>query len=301
MLDLVDIFASNGSEKVAQMEATITASSVTRQFDKAFRTFVYSVEGVGNAAIQFPKDRKKEPLRIMHPFLVIQLYTPETQHLAFEVASMDYFGARRTLSFSTCCKAPVLINLTAGKLPLRGMARGSWVNLVIDLQDVFAGVFENFKFEMLESVTIRPTCRLRRIFAVRNAPPDTTSDDLNGSVLEGEFVSLPQSHDFPPQIDSLTQILTYRRCVDGSSQESKEQRKRTKKMKKAKRQKDKPAAGEEAVADVSHEAALSSPPNTKGRVPKPDSLEQVPHIPLANVAATLKRWSCRRTATSAPS
>ena len=280
MLDLADIFSSNGSEKVAQMEASINASTVARQFDKAFRTFVYSVEGVGNASITFPKDRKKEPLRIMHPFLVIQLYTPETQHLCFEVACMDYFGSRRTLSFSTCCKQPTLISLTAGKLPLRGMVRGSWANLVIDVQDVFSGLFGSFKFEMLESVTIRPTCRLRRIFAVRSAPPDTTCTP-DGSVLEGEFASLPQSHDFPPQIDAVTQILTFRRCVDAPSPEAKEQRRRTKKPKKARRR---PAvAGEEAAAESLDEAddlgdkenvVLSPPANRSSRLPAPTLLEQ---------------------------
>jgi Ca2+-binding EF-hand superfamily protein len=216
--DLVDVFASNGSEKTARVESRITSSTITRQFDKIFRTFVYCVEGVGNAAISFPKDGKTEPLRIPHPFLAIQLYVPASQLFSFEVTCMDYFGSRRTILFSTSCKQPGLINLQTGKLPLKGMVRNVWVNLVIDLQDVFSGLFDSFKFELLESISIRPTCRLRRIFTLRTPPPDTTCAGDGGKVLEGEFEPLPSSYELPAHVDSVTQILSLHRCIEDPGQ-----------------------------------------------------------------------------------
>ena len=217
--DLVDVFASNGSEKNGRDEARVTSSTITRQFDKVFRSFVYCVEGVGNASISFPKEGKLNPLRIPHPFLVLQLYVSGSQLFCFEVTCIDYFGQRRTVQFSTMYKQPGLHNLTLGKLPLKGMARNIWVNLVVDLQDIFGGLFDSFKFELLESVSIRPTCRLRRIFTLRTPPPDTTcAGDGSGKVLEGEFESLPSSHELPAHVDFVTQLLSFRRCVEEPGQ-----------------------------------------------------------------------------------
>ena len=52
-----------------------------------------------------------------------------------------------------------------------------WLNLAIDMVSVVGELFRGQTFKSLDSILISASCKLRKIFTLKDQPPDTTDDD----------------------------------------------------------------------------------------------------------------------------
>mmetsp|Transcript_17377 Transcript_17377/g.41161 ORF Transcript_17377/g.41161 Transcript_17377/m.41161 type:complete len:691 (+) Transcript_17377:42-2114(+) len=142
---------------------------VQRVYDKALRSFVYQLPANGSQAVmQLPRDGKD--LGLVQPFLVFQLFLPQNGNRPFsvEVAITDTTSTRRWLLLGAASQE-AQTNIRHARLPLLGLARGSWFNLCLDLHSLVDGAFGQV-VKSVDGIVIHPECRLRKIFTLRSLP-----------------------------------------------------------------------------------------------------------------------------------
>jgi hypothetical protein len=76
-----------------------------------------------------------------------------------------------------------------------------WMNLCFDLDDLVAGNFKGSTFRTLDAIIIHPSCQLRKIFTMKNAPQDNTLPNAP----PGE--DIPRGYIFPLGVDNITKII----------------------------------------------------------------------------------------------
>ncbi|KAJ3033232.1 hypothetical protein HK097_004931, partial [Rhizophlyctis rosea] len=209
-----EIFSSQGSGTPILNWKLTSKSFIKRVYEKDLKGFCYHCEKLGKFSL--PKD-DKQSVYLIQPYLVFQIFLPAREHLSIELCISDLNHNHRRFFASTASK-DVKITALHVTLPLTVVKRGVWLNLCFDLSSLVSDTFRGQSFRCLTNVHLAGTFRLRKIFTLRNRPPDTTGDDL-GETAYGYVESLPRTLQFPQGLEYLTQVINVAR-IGGVQEDS---------------------------------------------------------------------------------
>ena len=107
-------------------------------------------------------------------------------------------GTRRRLFFSSAFTELKTTPLHC-QIPLTLVKHGLWLNLAIHVADLVAACFRGATFRSMDLLTLSAYFKLRRVFTLRQPPPDSTR------YLPG-CENIPRSLDYPGGCESITQV-----------------------------------------------------------------------------------------------
>ncbi|CBN73816.1 conserved unknown protein [Ectocarpus siliculosus] len=171
--DCVEVFSPAGKNPAADWKLS---GKVVRMYEKGVKGYVLAVSGGATSKMQLPK-APKSLLGLRQRHLVLQVLTSTSHDKPFslELGLTDTGGTRRRLVLSSSFRALHCTPLHA-QIPLVGLERhrGSWANLTIDLVGLTAVCFKADDFRTLDLLAIGPTCRLRKVFTMKEALDDSS-------------------------------------------------------------------------------------------------------------------------------
>ncbi|XP_071477950.1 protein CFAP20DC-like [Diadema antillarum] len=207
----VEVFSSQGKEPLLKWKLAGQAS-IQKTFDKECKSYIHTLEGASTTTkMQLPKD-SKQTLALIQRYLVIQFFVPLGQDFSMELGISDMSNNKRRLFLSTAQRETSATPLHA-KVPLTIMKRAVWLNLAIDMVSLVGELFRGQTFKSLDTLLISASCKLRKIFTLKDQPPDTTDDDVlyncdppTNSVRD--ISSIPKTCQFSSDVLHLTQVLS---------------------------------------------------------------------------------------------
>lgn len=143
------------------------SGGVQRVYDKSVKSFVLRCEGGPTLRMQLPRDERRS-LGLTQPCLSLQLSIPDAKAFSVEFSITDSKRTRRRLIFSTSIKEIAATTLHA-RLPLVELSRSGWSVLSFDLSELVSESF-GASFARLDAIVIGASCRLRRVFTLREPP-----------------------------------------------------------------------------------------------------------------------------------
>nr|KAJ3422154.1 hypothetical protein HK105_000938 [Polyrhizophydium stewartii] len=193
-----EIFSSQGSAQSLQHWKIHNKAFVKRQFEKDLKGFCHSCENLGK--LSFPKDERQQAY-LVQPFIVFQIYCATGQPLSIELCISDLSNNHRRFFFSTAHREIKTTALHCG------------IPLAIVKRSMISDNYKGHAFRSLDGITILGTFRLRRIFTLKQQPPDTTGDDFEEPLRFDlrNIETLPKSLDFPLGVTHLTQVINMHR------------------------------------------------------------------------------------------
>ena len=82
---ILDILSPHGNTGLKNAKVTGT---ISKQYDKQLKGYLYPLDASGGNRIQYPKD-DKIGLSLLQPFLVLQVYIPTGKQFSFELSVTD--------------------------------------------------------------------------------------------------------------------------------------------------------------------------------------------------------------------
>ena len=128
-----------------------------------------------------------DSLGVVQPLLVFQMQTVVDTNVALEVVVLDQRAQRRRLHFSSTFRAAESNELHA-QIPWAwgGVLPDQWSHVVLDLKALTANCFRGATFSSLDSFSLRPVCRVRKVFSLPEGALRVGADDTSLSLrLEG--------------------------------------------------------------------------------------------------------------------
>lgn len=181
----VEIFSPNGKYPLNTVK--ISGKSVTKEYDRDLRGYYLSLEkdGVIIPAIKLecPIDCRSS-IGIIQPLLVFQLYAMPSKQLSLEIIIIDSVGQRRRLHFSSIFRTFDSKNQLHAQIPW-AIEKSKWNSCIFNLQSLTSQCFHGAKFATIDSFTLKPSCRLRKIFSL----PQNQNEDQSPQI--------PESFEFP--------------------------------------------------------------------------------------------------------
>lgn len=188
----VEIFSPSGNDPLKVFK---TSGSVTKIYDRGVKGFVLALEKDGTAS-SATCPSSKNSLGIVQPLLIVQLQIDSTKPFSIEIVVSDKAKQRKRLHFSTSIRS-IECNELHVRLPWE-VADAEWCNVVFNLAEITHRFFRNSEFSMLESFTIRPVCKVRKIFSLPLSRENLQVEDIS--------VLIPASFNFPTGVPSSTII-----------------------------------------------------------------------------------------------
>ena len=145
-----------------QLSKTIPSQNL-RAFDKEVKSFLYNLQGQ-NSRIVLPAEDNKA-LSLHQRYLVLQIFIPFGYQWWMEIGMSDLVGIRRRINLTTV-QGKQEGKYFSYRYPLE-VTRGKWLFLGIDVFS-FMNAFKDQTFRALDQITIGSTCRLRRIFTMKD-------------------------------------------------------------------------------------------------------------------------------------
>ncbi|KAG2526255.1 hypothetical protein BBO99_00001211 [Phytophthora kernoviae] len=143
--EFVELLSAQGKAPAASWKLQ---GKISKTFDKSIKGNTFQLDGSSETKMQLPKITSSS-LGLAQRFVVLQLLVPFTRSFSVEICFSDFQ------------KLP----LDTGDLP-----RDQWMNLVFDLQALSEVYFPDTGFRSMESICVGGSCRLKRIFTMKDAP-----------------------------------------------------------------------------------------------------------------------------------
>lgn len=151
---------------------------VKKIYDKTIKSNVHFMNTGGISKMIIPKG-KNETLGILQGYIVFQFYLFQIKNFSIEIAISDTQKIKHRLIFSTYLK-DFSINYFTCLIPLGQFPIGIWCNLSIDVLSFVTHCFKEMTFKSIDSVILSASCKVRRIFTMRNKIIDgITVDSIN--------------------------------------------------------------------------------------------------------------------------
>ncbi|KAF0694249.1 Aste57867_14865 [Aphanomyces stellatus] len=168
--DSVELLAASGKDPAAAWKVV---GKVRREYDKLSKAYLFSMEGSALATkMTLPKETAK-PLGLTQRYLVVQAWLPAAKAIAVEVGVTDSQGVRRRIVMSSAFRGAVVHQLHA-QIPLLVVTRETWLNWCFDIAALVAGSFgQSLNLRTLDSICLSGSCRLRRVFTMKEPPIPT--------------------------------------------------------------------------------------------------------------------------------
>ncbi|KAI8930032.1 hypothetical protein BC831DRAFT_164348 [Entophlyctis helioformis] len=206
-----EVFSSQGSAQSLLNWKVLHKGFVKRQYEKNLKGFCHYCENLGRLTL--PKDDKQHAY-LIQPFVVMQIFSPAGQPLSIELLITDLNQNHRRFFISTAHRELKVTALHCG-IPLVNIKRGVWINLCLDMVSLVSDNYRGQMFRSLDGISILGTFRLRRVFTLKNQPPDTTGDDFQEPITfhYNNVEAIPSSLNFPYGVNHMTQVINMHRVL----------------------------------------------------------------------------------------
>lgn len=164
----VEIFTSTGKDPLKLWKIS---SGCSKCYDRTVKGFVYFIDKPSTSTMEIPQTNK-ESLGISQSILVFQLRCYNNKPFTLEVTVLDQNSNRLRLHISTKFHN-FEANTLHAQLPLMILYPDRWCNLIFDLKELTDNCFKPSKFVSIESITIHPSSRIRKVFTL------LTCDSIN--------------------------------------------------------------------------------------------------------------------------
>jgi hypothetical protein len=190
----LEIFSPAGNDPFKLMKLQ-NESNIIKIYDRNIKGYMIALDKESSSTSIHCPGKQRDTLGITQPLLIFQLFTAALKSFSLEIVIVDQTNQRRRLHFSTNCKLLDCNGLHC-RIPW-DCEKDIWMNLVFDLEDLVDHVFKNtVQFQALESFTIHPVCRIRKIFTMQRK-----------SIVENTIVLVPVVFDFPPGVDRVNVVF----------------------------------------------------------------------------------------------
>lgn len=196
----VELLTPSGTQKSGSI-----GTNVVRTYDRDIKGYLFVVNSSSSAGgIQCPIS-VRDSLGVIQPLLLLQLQTREKfEKVVVEVVIIDTMSQRHRLFFSSSFTRADANPLHV-QLPWSwsGSLSGEWNSTIIDLRNLTSRFFgRSVEFEILDSIKLYGSCRVRKIFTL-------PASALESESYDGTFnLKLPPLFDFPFGVKSFTSLYT---------------------------------------------------------------------------------------------
>ena len=140
---------------------------MAKEYDPSVKGYVNILNTGGVSKMQIPSN-DKQFLGIVQSYLVFQILVFAPKSLSIEIAISDTSKTKRRLMFSAASK-DIVINPLHSRIPLLNVPVGVWVNLSIDVLSFVSECFKSQTFRSIDFINLSASCKVRRIFSMRNS------------------------------------------------------------------------------------------------------------------------------------
>jgi hypothetical protein len=185
----VEIFSPAGSGDPLKIFQITNESMILREYDRGVKGNILIMENESaTTKIMCPKSHPS--LHITQPLLCFQLFLFEGKSFSLECSILDQNRQRKRLHFSSNFREKECSNPLHSKLPWPKkfqhlLFEGHWFTFILNLQELSQQCFTNSQYQALESFTIHPACKIRKIFS------------LPMSAVSGNVVTVSPAFEFP--------------------------------------------------------------------------------------------------------
>lgn len=176
----VEIFSPSGNDPFKPCKLN-NEQNIRKVYDRSIKGYMVAMEKESNTtSLQFPKS-SKGTLMITQPVLVLQVQLNPEKSFSIELIIVDNEQQRKRFHLSTNFK-DVDVNSLHVCLPWTQPDREQWTNVALNLEYLVSTYHTAGKsapsFLNLESFTLQPVCRIRKIFSL---PLKYLGDEATGS------------------------------------------------------------------------------------------------------------------------
>ncbi|RLN85669.1 hypothetical protein BBJ28_00018156, partial [Nothophytophthora sp. Chile5] len=166
--DFVELLSAQGKAPAAAWKLQ---GKIAKNFDKGIKGNAFQLDGGSETKMQLPKAASSSSLGLAQRFLVLQLLVPFTRSFSVEIGFADFQKVRRRFVVASAFRETTRTALHV-QLPLNGadVPRDQWLSLVFDLQALSEAYFPDSSFRSMESLCVSGSCRVKRIFTMKDAP-----------------------------------------------------------------------------------------------------------------------------------
>lgn len=163
----IEIFAPSGNEPFKMCKLNNEAN-IKKVYDRSIKGYMTALEKESSTTfLQIPRSSKSS-LGITQPLLVFQIQLHPEKSFTLELILLDSERQKRRFHLSTKFKEIDANNLHVS-IPWVQPDREQWTNVAINLMDLiqsFSPPGSDVAYFGLESFSIQPVCRLRKIFSL---------------------------------------------------------------------------------------------------------------------------------------
>lgn len=176
------------------------SGKMLNEYDQIVKTYVTQLITGGASKMLTPKS-EKDSLGIVQSYIVFQLYIFSLKSFGIEISISDTSKTKRRIMFSTSSKE-VIINPLHCRVPLPHLSMNKWINLSIDVLSFVSECFRSQTFRSIDLISLTGSCKIRKIFTMRNPLPDDTLNNFlyngknNDNVYDMKEL-LPKAMNFP--------------------------------------------------------------------------------------------------------
>uniref|UniRef100_K3WUJ6 CFA20 domain-containing protein n=1 Tax=Globisporangium ultimum (strain ATCC 200006 / CBS 805.95 / DAOM BR144) TaxID=431595 RepID=K3WUJ6_GLOUD len=166
--DYVELLSAQGKAPAATWKLQ---GKILKSFEKTIKGNAFQLEGSTDTKMQLPKTSTTQSLGLSQRFLVFQLLIPFTRSFAIEIGFSDFQKIRRRFVAASAFRETAMTSLHV-QIPLGAaqVTRDQWINLVFDLHALTETFFPGSTFRSMESICISGSCKLKRVFTMKDAP-----------------------------------------------------------------------------------------------------------------------------------
>jgi len=163
----IEIFAPSGNEPFKMCKLS-NENNIKKVYDRSIKGYMAALEKESSSTfLQIPRSSKSS-LGITQPLLVFQIQLHPEKSFTLELILIDSDRQKRRFHLSTNFKEVDANNLHVC-IPWTQPDRDQWTNVAINLIELittFSPPGSNLTYFGLESFSIQPVCRLRKIFTL---------------------------------------------------------------------------------------------------------------------------------------
>lgn len=176
--DYIELLSAQGTTPAATWKLQ---GKITKAFEKTIRGNAFVLDGGTETKMQLPKNPSQPALGVAQRFLILQLHIPLARSFAVEIGFADFQKIRRRFVFASAFRETVM-NALHVQIPFGAtVTRDRWMNLVFDLQALTETYFSSSTFRSVESLYISGSCKLKRVFTMKDAPAWDHRQQVSGA------------------------------------------------------------------------------------------------------------------------
>ncbi len=179
------------------------SGKILNEYDQIVKTYVTQLITGGASKMLTPKS-DKESLGIVQSYIVFQIYIFSLKSFGIEISISDTSKTKRRIMFSTSSKE-VIINPLHCRVPLPSLPMNKWINLSIDVLSFVSECFKSQTFRSIDLISLTGSCKVRKMFTMRNPLPDENSNNFLYTGKNEDNVydikdSVPKAMNFPHDV-----------------------------------------------------------------------------------------------------